>query len=82
MLLEFLRGHITQEALGCRLRWEPGTLAMWVRCMLTLLLGLATASAASVLGDCIRFAHPVGIHLGMPVLLSRLRLSYGLEVKG
>lgn len=28
-LLSFLVGHITQPAFTCRLRWAPGTLAMW-----------------------------------------------------
>jgi len=28
-LLSFLRMHVTQPALTCRLHWEPGTLAIW-----------------------------------------------------
>lgn len=28
-ILKFLRGHVTQPAFTCRLRWEPNTLTMW-----------------------------------------------------
>jgi taurine dioxygenase len=28
-ILDFLTRHITQSAFTCRLRWEPGMIAMW-----------------------------------------------------
>jgi alpha-ketoglutarate-dependent taurine dioxygenase len=28
-ILQFLAGYLTQHAFTCRLRWEPGTLAIW-----------------------------------------------------
>jgi len=28
-LLEFLRAHVTQPSFTCRLRWQPGTFAVW-----------------------------------------------------